>query len=130
MRRRGKLTATVLTLLLLCVVSGGGYEGRRAGASAMQKKSAGRQTERAKVLYADNCARCHGADGRGQTAMGRAFAAPNLADAAWWKKTRPTGKRLSDSVRHGRGQMPAFGQRLSKSEIAALVAFVRTFDGK
>jgi mono/diheme cytochrome c family protein len=130
-RTRGKLTATLLLLFLPGIISGGGVSaGRVANASAAQKKSQGGQTERARVLYAANCARCHGADGSGQTTMGRAFAAPNLTDAAWWKKTRPTDKRLTASVRHGRGQMPAFGQQLSKSEIAALVRLVRAFDGK
>lgn len=120
--------------LLLCVVWGGDSFGRLVSARApiAQKKLTGRQAERAKVLYADNCTRCHGADGRGQTAMGRAFAAPNLTDAAWWKKERPSDRRLAASIRDGRNQqrMPAFGQQLSKSEIAALAAFVRTFNGK
>jgi len=97
----------------------------------MQKKLTGKQLESAKILYENNCARCHGADARGQTAMGKAFAAPNLADAAWWKKERPSDKRLTTSIRDGRNQqrMPAFGQQLSKSEIAALVRLVRTFNG-
>ncbi|HEX8634993.1 MAG TPA: cytochrome c [Pyrinomonadaceae bacterium] len=134
MGRRGKraagLTLLLLLLLLLGVVSAGGYGGRLAGASAAQKKLTGKQLERAKVLYADNCARCHGADGRAQTAMGRAFAAPNLADAGWWKKTRPDDKRLTASLRHGRGRMPGFGQQFSAAEINALAAFARTFKGK
>ncbi|HEV2882457.1 MAG TPA: c-type cytochrome [Pyrinomonadaceae bacterium] len=134
MGRRFKRAAFALSLLLLpCIVSGGGYFGRLADASAAQKsKLAGKQTASAKVLYADNCARCHGADARGQTAMGRAFAAPNLTDAGWWKKERPSDKRLTASIRDGRGhgRMPAFGQQLSKSDIAALVRLVRTFGGK
>ncbi|HZG54733.1 MAG TPA: c-type cytochrome [Pyrinomonadaceae bacterium] len=134
MESRGKRAAAGLTLLLLPamlgVVSRGGYGGRLAGASAAQKKLTGKQLERAKVLYADNCARCHGADGRAQTAMGRAFAAPNLADAGWWKKTRPDDKRLTASLRHGRGRMPGFGRQFSTAEIDALAAFARTFNGK
>ncbi|HZH90628.1 MAG TPA: c-type cytochrome [Pyrinomonadaceae bacterium] len=132
MASRGKLIATCWTLLLLGAVSGGGYSVRHAGASAAQKKSAGSQPERAKILYANNCARCHGADGSGQTAMGRAFEAPNLTDAGWWKRERPNDKRLTTSIRDGRNRqrMPAFGQELSKSEIAALVRLVRTFGGK
>jgi mono/diheme cytochrome c family protein len=64
--------------------------------------------------------------------LGRASAVPNLTDAAWWKKERPTDKRLTASIRDGRNRkrMPAFGQQLSKSEIAALVRLVRAFDGK
>jgi mono/diheme cytochrome c family protein len=138
MSRRGKLIALAALPLLVLIVSSESYVARRSAAKAgapasaavAQKKLTGKQLERAKIVYANNCARCHGADGRGQTAMGRAFAAPNLADAGWWRQTRPTDKRLTASLRHGRGQMPAFGQQLSKSEIAALVRFVRAFDGK
>jgi cytochrome c oxidase cbb3-type subunit 3 len=132
MASRGKLIATLSTLLLLGAVSGEGYSVRRAGASAAQKKLAGSQAERAKILYANSCARCHGADGSGQTAMGRAFEAPNLTDAGWWKTQRPNDKRLTTSIRDGRSRqrMPAFGKELSKSEIAALVRLVRTFGGK
>jgi mono/diheme cytochrome c family protein len=81
-------------------------------------------------VYTENCARCHGADGRSQTPMGKVFAATNLADANWWKKERVGDKRLTASIRDGRGQMPAFGKKLSKEEIAALVAYVKTFQGK
>jgi len=139
MGRRGKLIAAATLLLLPAMILSESYFTRRsraaAGATSLsraaQKKLTGERLAAAKVLYADNCARCHGADGRGQTAMGRAFAAPNLADARWWKKERPTDKRLTASIRDGRAQqrMPAFGQQLSKSEIAALVHLVRTFNG-
>jgi len=135
MERKGKLTEAtptlLLTLLLVGIVFAGGHlVAAAAGAPVAQKKLTGKRLAAATALFETNCARCHGADGRGQTAMGRAFAAPNLTDSAWWKKTRPTDQRLANSIRHGRGQMPGFGQQLSKSDIAALVAFVRTFDGK
>lgn len=78
----------------------------------------------------ENCARCHGADGRGQTPMGKVFSVANLADAKWWKKERVGDKRLTAAIRDGRNQMPAFGKKLSKEEIAALVVFVKTFNGK
>ena len=101
-RREKRRAAAILALLLLAAFSGGGYFGRLADARGAQRKLTGKELAHAKNLYADNCARCHGSDGRGQTAMGRAFAAPNLADAAWWKKTRPTDKRLTASIRDGR----------------------------
>jgi mono/diheme cytochrome c family protein len=151
MGRRGKLTtasaASLLVLLLAGMSSGVSYFVRHARAvgattttattattatttGVAQKKLNGKRLAAAQALYESNCARCHGADGRGQTVMGRGFAAPNLTDAGWWKKTRPTDRRLTASLRHGRGLMPGFGGQLSKSEIAALVAFARTFDGK
>lgn len=137
MGRRGKRASSLplLLLLLLGAFAGGGYFVGRpaASAAAAQTKPAGKQpATSAKDLYAANCAQCHGADGRGQTPMGRALATPNLTDAGWWKKERPGDKRLTDSIRDGRNRkrMPAFGRQLSKSEIAALVRLVRAFDGK
>jgi mono/diheme cytochrome c family protein len=133
MGRRGKLT---IALLLVGLSVSGNYPGRRAEANAKvesaQKKSARRQQQQAgaKVLYMDNCARCHGADGRGQTPMGRVFATANLTDPGWWKKERASDKRLAASIRDGRKQMPAFGKKFSREEIAALVAFVKNFNGK
>ena len=137
MERRAKQKTTVvvalLLLLLIGVVAAGGRLMRHAGAaSAAQKKLQGERAERAKGLYTDNCARCHGADGRGQTPMGRVFNAPNLADPGWWKKERPTDRRLTNSIRHGRNEerMPAFGRQLSKSDITALVRLVRAFNDR
>lgn len=136
MGRRGKLIIVVLLLVGVSVC--GNYSGRRAraeesaGTGATQKKLSRKQQQiaRAKVLYIENCARCHGADGRGQTPMGKVFAATNLADPGWWKRERVGDKRLTAAIRDGRNQMPAFGKKLSKEEIAALVAFVKTFNGR
>lgn len=142
MGRRGKL-AVVAVLLVSGIGAGGAYLGRQVSAEAStnaavaavaptQKKlsSKGQQLAAARVLYVANCARCHGADGRSQTPMGEVYNAPNLADAAWWKRERAGDKRLHASIRDGRGGMPAFGKKLSKEEINALVALVKTFKVK
>jgi mono/diheme cytochrome c family protein len=137
--RRGKLIVAVVLLVGLSL--SGIYSGRQARAkehasavvaAAAQKKLSRKQQQlaSAKVVYMENCARCHGGDGRGQTPMGKVFAATNLADASWWKKERVNDKRLVAAIRDGRGQMPPFGKKLSKEEIAALAAFVKTFNGK
>jgi mono/diheme cytochrome c family protein len=132
MGRRGKLI--IVGLLLACVSVSGSYPARRAGATtAIAQKKLSRQQQQlasAKKLFIENCARCHGADGRGETAMGKVFAATNLADAGWWKRERVSDKRLAASIRDGRKQMPGFGKTLSKAEIASLVALVKTFNGK
>lgn len=141
MGRRGKLAVVLVLLVAIC--AGGTYLGQKAraeasaataaaGSAAAQKKLSRKaeQLAAAKVLYVANCARCHGADGRSQTPMGTVYNAPNLADAAWWKKERAGDKRLHASIRDGRGGMPAFGKKLSNEEINALVALVKTFKGK
>jgi len=136
MGSRGRLTIVVM---LVGIIWSGVYLGRlvRAEANApptaaAQKKLSRRQQQLAgaKVLYLENCARCHGADGQGKTPMGEVYGATNLADPQWWKKERGGEKRLTASLRDGRGGMPAFGKKLSREEIVALVAFVKTFNGK
>jgi len=75
-------------------------------------------------VYASNCARCHGADGTGHTTMGEMTQARDLTDAAW--QSRRSAARMIASVTNGRGEMPAFKRKLSRQEIAAAVAYVRT----
>ena len=84
------------------------------------------QSSRAKTLFAERCARCHGADGRGQTVTGEMLDVPDFTDANWWKEEM-SDKRFANSITHGKGEMPAFGKKLSKHEINTLAAYVRRF---
>jgi cytochrome c6 len=79
----------------------------------------------ARALFKENCVRCHGADGTGRTLMGEMMNVPNFT-YPWWQ-AGATDKRMTTSITRGRGQMPAFGKELSRSEIRSLVAFVRRF---
>ena len=79
---------------------------------------------RGRGVYAANCARCHGADGTSHTMMGEMTQARDLTDAAW--QSRRSAARMIASVTNGRGEMPAFKRKLSRQEIAAAVAYVRT----
>ena len=112
-----KLSVIGFLFLFACVVCIGARRGA-ANSIASEKSDA-------KQVYARSCARCHGADGRGETELGKSYGAPDLTDAAWQRKV--SDKRLIASVTNGRENMPAFGKRLSQEEIAALVAYVRTF---
>ena len=95
--------------------------GESAPADSRKGKS---QVEKGREVYTANCARCHGGDGTGQTTMGQMTEAPNLTDAAWLRGKSTS--RMVASVANGRGQMPAFKKKLSRQEIAAAVAYVRT----
>ena len=79
---------------------------------------------RGREVYISNCARCHGGDGQGQTTLGRSVEAPDMTDARW--HARRSARRMTQSVARGRGQMPAFAGKLTRAEIAAAVAYVRT----
>src|SRR5438270_3464350 len=78
-------------------------------------------------LFTTNCARCHGADGRGDTPLGETFNAPDFTDAEWWRKnSKITGSTaLVSIVTRGKGQMPAFGKKLTRKQIRLLVSHVR-----
>jgi cbb3-type cytochrome c oxidase subunit III len=98
-----------------------------SGVSTMAETKKGRsaQLERGRAVYTENCGRCHGSDGQGHTRMAEIVEPPNMSDAAW-QRGRSTSRMIA-SVTNGRGQMPAFKKKLSKQDIAASVAYVRTF---
>jgi len=80
-------------------------------------------------LFRNNCARCHGADGRGDTPLGQQHNTPDLTDAEWWHKNSAIAgtRSLTTIVRQGKGDMPAFGEKLKPNEISGLVKYMRKF---
>jgi len=72
-------------------------------------------------LYERNCAMCHGIDGVASR-IGRG--AVDLNDRAWQERT--SEQQIADVIANGRGQMPAWRNRLSDEEIRALAAHVKT----
>lgn len=70
------------------------------------------------ALYDRNCSSCHGDDGTGGFA-------PVLGGGAIVEAFPDEADQI-EVVTSGRGGMPAFGERLSAEEIAAIVAFTRT----
>lgn len=75
-------------------------------------------------LFADNCAVCHGADGKGS----RLFGAPNLADAIWlYGGSREQVVQQIANARNG--VMPAWGERLDPVTVKMLAAYVHSLGG-
>jgi cytochrome c oxidase cbb3-type subunit 3 len=76
--------------------------------------------QRARPVFAEQCASCHGEDAKGNQELG----APNLTDAAWLYGGDRTA--LYETLWNGRGGvMPAFGRRLSDDLIKKLVLHVQ-----
>ncbi len=77
-----------------------------------------------KVVFADNCAACHGDNAKG----GREFGAPNLTDAIWLYGGDQ--KTLINTITKGRGGvMPAWSGRLSESQIRQVAVWVHQQGG-
>jgi cytochrome c oxidase cbb3-type subunit III len=84
----------------------------------------GADLARGAKVFADNCAVCHGPQGKGNRDMG----APNLSDKIWLYG--PDEKTIVDGVWNGHGGiMPAWGGRLDDVTIKALTVYVHTFGG-
>lgn len=102
----------------------------QAGA-VLQKNKPRRVTalQKTEDLYRGNCARCHGASGRADTPLGQLYVAPDFTDRGWWEKNADNAgtKSLIATVINGKGNMPAFGKKLKRSEIALLVKYMQRF---
>ena len=83
-----------------------------------------RAVRRATPLFADNCASCHGAAGKGN----RTFGAPNLTDNEW--EYGSAREDIRDQIWNGHGGvMPTWAGRLSPAEIKALAVYVHNLGG-
>jgi mono/diheme cytochrome c family protein len=96
--------------------------------AAMQRKTSLR-AKHVDELFNRNCARCHGADGRGDTPLGHVYKAPDFTDVEWWRKNASISntRTLKSIVTRGKAGMPAFGKKLTRSEINLLIRHVRSF---
>ena len=74
------------------------------------------------AVYKAKCATCHGADGKGQTPMGKKM---NLRDLGAPEVQKQTDKELYDWTAVGKGKMPGYKDKLTDEEIKALVAHMR-----
>ncbi len=70
-------------------------------------------------LYLQNCARCHGSNGKAETALGKKLGADDISGGLDTAKTIRT-------VTKGRGDMPSFRKKLSKAQIKSIAGYVRS----
>ena len=92
-----------------------GYSGKSTDAAA---------ATRGQKVFADQCATCHGADGKGKQEQG----APNLTDAiSLYGDSR---QAIIESIRTGRGGvMPAWTGRLDPVTLKSLAIYVHNLGG-
>ena len=75
------------------------------------------------VMYAQNCARCHGANGRGDPEIKKTLPVRDFSDPVFLAKAQT--EELVRTIMAGKGQMPAFGASLSMPKIQSLSGYVR-----
>ena len=121
------MSATLLAAVLSAFAFAFTWTGA-ANKESQRKVPANASQQRAKSesLFRRNCSRCHGVDGRGQTALGKLFEAPNFTDSDWWA-LHSNNKELIDIITNGKKHMPSFGKKLTRPQIAGLANYVQSF---
>ena len=110
----GMLEPKQITQVASYVVSLSG----KAGDATAADLSAGKE------IFAQNCAACHGADGKGNREMG----APNLTDAIWFYGSTP--EAIATQIRAPKhGVMPAWSARLGDVTVKELAVYVHSLGG-
>lgn len=74
-------------------------------------------------LYKAKCAVCHGADGSGDTPMGKKFKIRDLGSADVQKQS---DEELQNIIAKGKPPMPRFEKTLDAAQIQQLVAYIRS----
>jgi mono/diheme cytochrome c family protein len=74
-------------------------------------------------IYKTKCAVCHGPDGKGETAVGKANKLRDIGSAEVQKQS---DDELGAIITNGKGKMPAYGKSLKPEQIKELVAYIRS----
>ena len=73
-------------------------------------------------IFADKCAMCHGADGKGNGPAASAFSPPpkDFKTPAFWQEMNRA--KIKDTIENGHGSMPAVD--LNSSQIRAVIDYM------
>ena len=79
------------------------------------------------ALFKTKCAACHGPDGKGETAMGKAN---KLRDLSSPEVQKQSDAELTTIIENGKGKMPAYGKSLKPEQVKDLVGYIRSLGKK
>jgi cytochrome c6 len=79
------------------------------------------------ALFKAKCAMCHGADGKGDTPMGKNL---KLKDFSSDDVQNVHDSEMKTLIENGKGKMPAFKGKLTDKQIGDVIQFVRTLKKK
>ena len=77
-------------------------------------------------VFAAKCAMCHGPDGKGATATGKAM---GVKDFSSEEVQKMSDADLSGAITTGKGKMPAY-KTFTEEQVKDLVAYIRAFGKK
>ena len=86
-----------------------------------------RSEDKSAAMYKQKCAACHGADGKGETPMGKANKLRDFGSADVQKQT---DSELTTIIENGKGKMPAYGKSLNPDQVKGLVVYIRSLAKK
>jgi mono/diheme cytochrome c family protein len=72
--------------------------------------------------YKAKCASCHGAEGKGETAFGKAMKVKDLASDELQKQS---DAELTSIITKGKKPMPGYEGKLTPEQIAGIVKYIR-----
>ena len=126
------MNVEVKALIVALLVSGmmvGGFLGAARIVQSNSSTPSGKSTAQSNAikdprvaagakLFSLNCAHCHGIDATGDEG-------PDL------HKVTKTDERIKSTILNGvKGEMPAFGKKLTENDAATLVTFIRSLSAK
>jgi cytochrome c6 len=79
------------------------------------------------ALYKAKCATCHGAAGKGDTALGKMDKIRDLGSA---DVQQQSDAALSAIISNGKDKMPAYGKSLKPDQVKDLVTYIRSLATK
>ena len=78
-------------------------------------------------LYKGKCSACHGADGKGDTAMGKKM---GLRDFASPEVQKRSDDELTAIIADGKDKMPSYKKSLKPEQVKDLVGYIRSLAKK
>jgi len=83
----------------------------------------------AKALYNDNCSKCHGEDGKGQTKMGQRLGVKDYTDAAVQSALTDDAafKAIKEGLKKDDKTLMKAAEGLADDDIKGLIAYMRAF---
>jgi mono/diheme cytochrome c family protein len=78
-------------------------------------------------LYKTKCSACHGADGKGDTAMGKKM---GLRDFASPEVQKMSDDELTAAIADGKNKMPSYKKSLKPEQVKELVGYIRSLAKK